>query len=46
MFSRSEDETDTDTRQGTQQPRCGTSACPVDTFPFRLGTLFRARSRF
>ena len=44
MFSRSEDETDTDTRQGTQQPRCGTSACPVDTF--RLGALFRARSRF
>ena len=22
----------TDTRQGTQQPRCGTSACLVDTF--------------
>ena len=34
----------TDTRQGTQQPRCGTSACLVDTF--RLGALFRACSRF
>ena len=41
MFSRSEDEM---CPQGTQQPRCGTSACPVDTF--RLGALFRARSRF
>ena len=34
----------TDTRQGTQQPRCGTSACLADTF--RLGALFRACSRF
>ena len=34
----------TDMRQGTQQPRCGTSACLVDTF--RLGALFRACSRF
>ena len=28
----------------TQQPRCGTSVCLVDTF--RLGALFRASSRF
>ena len=31
-------------RDVTQQPRCGTSACLVDTF--RLGALFRACSRF